>query len=116
MRERRETRRVLVTTLASLFGERTVTASVIRDLSPKGLQVMTDVDVEPGDLLELKVELPEAHGALVAQARVVWRRSSENSFHPHLVGLEFVQIRPEDLKKLETFAVGCGDLPLRSRT
>jgi hypothetical protein len=99
--ERRQTKRIVVTTLGSVFGERAVTAGIIRDLSPRGLQVMTEVNVHPGDLVEIKVELPEGHGAILAQARVVWRRSSENSFHPHLVGVEFIQIRPEDLGRLQ---------------
>ena len=66
---------------------------------------MTEVNVHPDDLVEIKVELPEAHGAIPFRARVVWPRSSGNSFHPHLVGLEFMQIRPEDLGKLEAFVV-----------
>ena len=111
MGERRQTKRILVTTLGSLFGERAVTAGIIRDLSARGLQVMTEVDIQPGDLVEIKVELPEGHGAILAQARVVWRRSSGNSFHPHLVGLEFMRIRPEDLGKLQAFVV-----PLQSPT
>ena len=109
--ERRQTNRILVTTLGSLFGERAVTAGIIRDLSPRGLQVMIEVNVHPGDLVEIKVELPEGHGAILAQARVVWCRSSGNSFHPHLMGLEFIQIRPEDLGKLQAFVA-----PLQSPT
>ncbi|MBP1725207.1 MAG: PilZ domain [Deltaproteobacteria bacterium] len=101
--ERRQTNRILVTTLGSVFGERAVAAGIVRDLSPRGLQVMTEVNVHPGDLVEIKVELPDGHGAILAQARVVWCRSSENSLHPHLAGLEFVQIRPEDLGRLQAF-------------
>lgn len=64
---------------------------------------MTEVDLHAGDLVEIKVELPAGYGAVLAQARVVWCRPSENSFHPHLAGLEFIQIRPEDLGKLQAF-------------
>jgi hypothetical protein len=72
---------------------------------------MTEVNLHPGDLVEIKVELPEGYGAILAQARVVWCRSSENSFHPHLAGLKFIQIRPEDLGRLRAFVV-----PLQSPT
>lgn len=109
MRERRRTRRVLVTTLGSLFGERTVTAGIIRDLSPNGLQVMIEVEVRTGDLVEIKVDLPERRGALLVRARVVWEGRSGNSFHPHLVGMEFIQITAEDRARLEEFVRSTGD-------
>lgn len=98
-----------MTTLGSLFGERSVTAGIIRDLSPNGLQVMIEVEVKTGDLVEIKVDLPERRGALVARARVVWEGRSGNSFHPHLVGMEFIQITAEDLAKLEGFVRGTAD-------
>jgi hypothetical protein len=103
MSERRRARRVLVTTLGSLFGERTVTAGIIRDLSPNGLRVMTEVEVKTGDLVEIKVDLPENRGALLARARVIWDGISGNRFHPHLVGMEFIQITAEDRARLEEF-------------
>jgi hypothetical protein len=62
---------------------------------------MKEVNVHSDDLVEIKVEFPEGQGAIVAQARVVWCRSSGNSFHPHL--MELIQIRPEDLEKLQAF-------------
>jgi len=72
---------------------------------------MTEVNLHPADLVEIKVELPERHGAILAQARVFWCRPSGNSFHRHLMGLEFIQNRPEDLGKLQAFVV-----PLQSPT
>jgi hypothetical protein len=109
MHERRRARRVLVTTLTSFFGERTVTAGIIRDLSPKGLRVMTEVEVRTGDLVELKVDLPGNRGALLAKARVIWDGMSGNRFHPHLLGMEFIQISAEDLARLEEFVRSTGD-------
>ena len=113
MSERRRTERIKVKSLASLFGDRTVTAGIIRDLSPRGAQVMTEAMAEVGDIVQIKVELPEGYGAVLALARVAWRKPSTNHFHPHLLGLEFVQIGQDDLVKLEAFAAEHGEIPVQ---
>jgi Tfp pilus assembly protein PilZ len=104
MSEQRKTKRIKLTTLASFFGERAVTAGIIRDLSSGGVRVLTEVALQAGDTVELKIDLPERHGALRAVARVVWHKPFDNPFHPHLVGLEFVEIGEDELAMLKTFA------------
>lgn len=66
MGKRRRTKRLRVTTLASFFGAGTVTTNLIGDLSPRGLLVMTDANVQPGDSVERKVEVPGGREALLA--------------------------------------------------
>jgi Tfp pilus assembly protein PilZ len=113
VREKRRRKRIEVSALASFFGERAITAGVIRNLSVKGIQVMTEAEVCVGDTVQIKVDLPEGRGALLALARVAWHKPSTNPFHPHLLGLEFVQIGHDELAKLEAFALEHGEIPVQ---
>ena len=104
MTERRRAKRIKATSLASFFGERRVTAGIIQDLSTTGARVLTEVALQVGETVEVKVDLPENRGAFRVVARVVWLRASENQFHPHLMGLEFVTVDESERAKLIEFA------------
>ncbi|MFP3870495.1 MAG: PilZ domain-containing protein [Syntrophobacteria bacterium] len=54
MAERRRMRRITVTCIASFFGDRMVTAGIIRDLSVHGVRVLTEAPLRVGDTVETK--------------------------------------------------------------
>jgi Tfp pilus assembly protein PilZ len=113
MPEQRRRKRIELTGLASVFSERAVIAGVMRNLSVGGIQVMTEAEARVGDTVQIKVDLPEGRGALLALAKVAWRQPSANPFHPHLLGLELVQIGRDDLTKLEAFTREHGEVPVQ---
>jgi Tfp pilus assembly protein PilZ len=104
MVESRRVERIKVTSIASFFEERAVTAGIIQDLSAYGARVLTETALRVGDTVEVKLELPDDRGTLRALARVAWHKPSTNRFHPHLIGLEFVNIGSDDLALLQAFA------------
>jgi Tfp pilus assembly protein PilZ len=113
MEEQRKAKRIKVTTLASFFGDRAVVAGIIRDLSAHGARVLTEAALRVGDMVEMKVDLPAGHGALRLMARVAWHQPTDNHFHPHLVGLEFVRTGEDELARLEGFAADYEEIPVQ---
>ncbi|HSR53807.1 MAG TPA: PilZ domain-containing protein [Acidobacteriota bacterium] len=74
-----------------------------QDLSGGGLRFETDLELEAGDELHLRLVLPEANPIEVS-ARVVWCQSVEAEGQAILVGgLEFVDIDEEEQDRIVGF-------------
>ena len=69
-----------------------------KDISPLGLRFgMNDDSVHTGDLLELRVDLPESLSPVHAEAKVVWKkRLSEKEGAESDIGCEFTRIEEDN--------------------
>lgn len=76
---------------------KTVTAA-IKNISADGLAFETgDKSLKESDIVELKLDLPEAANPVHSKGRVVWkRRQSLSDNAPFDVGLEFAEIEEDN--------------------
>jgi len=79
-------------------------ASYTFNVSLGGVFIETDYPSSPGEILELKLFLPEADHQIICQCRVAWVNSSlspSKNDHPPGMGLEFLNLENE--RQLEKF-------------
>ena len=72
----------------------------VRDLSKGGADLVLNTAVEPGTVHEFMIDL--AGEPFLAKARIVRCRVLENGTG-HNVAVEFVQVEPRDLARLEQY-------------
>jgi c-di-GMP-binding flagellar brake protein YcgR len=66
-------------------------------------------ELSEGDMLDLKIYLPEPDGIITAVGKVVWRKeiyTNDVSQTKRLdVGIEFTEIRPQDRKRINKYVL-----------
>ena len=70
---------------------------IIYDLSPKGVRVMTEAVITPGDRIAMRLRLPDQAASMVIEAATV-RWSKEQTY-----GVEFEELSPSDNKHILAF-------------
>jgi hypothetical protein len=72
------------------------------DLSLGGVRVYSDNPIEPGRRLEVELQLPDA-STLTLLSEVVWiQELPEGAPASFDIGLQFLDLTPEDVEALET--------------
>lgn len=85
----------------------TVLPGVSVDVSPGGMYVAVDKNVEPGQLVELSIALPNSVAGMVdAKGRVAWINSKSRPVKPDLgsgFGVEFLEFKDDSQKLYREF-------------
>ena len=72
----------------------------VMDISFAGIRVYSDEELNIGKRLELELFLPD-NTSLVCTARAVWQKPlPEGADAKYEIGLEFLEISPDDLQRL----------------
>ena len=75
----------------------------IQDLSLDGIQVVSEKRFEPGDILEIEVEIPRA-GPARTVAKVIWCRADESKKPAEYnSGIQFIPVDENDLMKIKEY-------------
>jgi len=70
---------------------------IVYDVSAKGVRVMTEAVITPGDRIAMRLRLPnQAASTFIETATVRWGKE-------HTYGVEFEGLSPTDNKHLQTF-------------
>lgn len=80
----------------------TCQAGVTRDLSEAGAFIATELELDAGSVVELRVHLP-GHEPIRCLGEVRWRRATAQSDAPVGVGLRFVLLDADALRALQAF-------------
>jgi hypothetical protein len=78
----------------------------VQDMTLEGLLVASSSPFKPGDILELKMEIPGA-GAVQTLAKVVWCKPEAAEYRS---GVQFIPVREDDLRKLKEYFGSGGSL------
>jgi hypothetical protein len=78
---------------------------VVKNLTPEGLLLETDIALNKNDLLQLSFTLPHTDTTLNLEARVRW---SENKKAWATAGLEFLNLEPEQYDSIMGYLAGLG--------
>lgn len=89
----------------SALGFRSNAARKLKDMSLGGVQFECARKLEPGQRVDLRLELKSPRGVLRAEGEVKWCRRDTLSLEPRwLVGVVFKRLNPEDHDQLRTTA------------
>ena len=110
-REKRRFRRVPIELIINCYlpekesGKKNRFKCSARDISPKGIRVVTSKDLSVGSELVLLLEKPLALIPILVKGRIIWIRRLEEATktaEPSMqVGIEFVHISPYGYNKLD---------------
>jgi CheY-like chemotaxis protein len=71
------------------------------NISESGMLVQCSADIEVGEEVVLQFQISEVHAAVNVRARIVRRRG------PDRLGLEFIDLAPEDCNAIQLYVMGC---------
>ena len=75
----------------------------LQDLSLGGVQVVSNRSFDPGDILELEVDLP-GKGMVRTVAKVIWSKpATGEDASEFATGIHFIPVYEQDLEKLGNF-------------
>lgn len=77
------------------------------DLSEKGMGLMYDEGLPLGSTINLKLLLKLEDEPVELAGKVMW--SKKTSFDHYLIGMEFIDIKPETIKRIDAFIDRCFD-------
>lgn len=89
--------------LAVMEQKKTSLTAKSRDLSEKGLYLVSDSRLDKGDILKLEVFLPEEKHPVRAFSEVVWTANSALQGNRHGAGIYFMALRDEDAERMKKF-------------
>ena len=76
--------------------------AAIQNVSSGGIQVVSTSAFQPGDVLEMELEIPGG-GRVRSVAKVVWCRKEKHATHDYRSGIRFIPVYEEDLEKLHHY-------------
>lgn len=71
-----------------------------KDISSEGLFMITDKQVEKGDILKVEMKLPEEDKAVRAFAEIIWLADENVPVGKHGAGIYFMALRDEDADRI----------------
>lgn len=75
-----------------------------RNISSGGIGLITDKKLQENDVLVVSIYMPQETLPIIAKSKVVWVRSLEMHKEKRFdVGSEFINIAPEDRKKIDRY-------------
>ena len=76
----------------------------VYDISATGVRIELDLPLQPGERVALHLDLPGAHSAVDASARVVWVNDAQDDPGPRRMALRFTKFpRRADRRRLIEF-------------
>lgn len=89
---------------ADIEGDNVPYTGLIKDISEGGLFISTDKRHTPGDTLQIRFTFPSVNDPIEVQAVVRWYRDdyTDSSMLPG-IGVQFVDLDPEILKKINAY-------------
>jgi uncharacterized protein (TIGR02266 family) len=101
--DRRAHRRIPIETEVSFGSETTFYTGFTRDLGSGGLFVAADPPLPIGTGVDLRFSLPDEGPAIAVRAEVRWLRVQDAGDAQPGMGLRFLDLAPEDLRRIEGF-------------
>ena len=105
MLERRKSRRIKLTPLAWLIGEREVGEWIVQNLNLTGIKVIVESALQVGDVVKLKLTFPDSNETVLTVVKVVWKKKSEDLPDSSVMGVEFMAMDEEVATKLQALIV-----------
>jgi c-di-GMP-binding flagellar brake protein YcgR len=118
--QRRRCYRVKVDWPGTVQTSRGPVEALILDISPGGAHLRCEQPLQSGESVELTIQPPEREPLRIT-GTVAWSKPFAESTPPHVLGLCFIAIQPEDRRFLELFTAqqlrarisASGDEPLK---
>ncbi|MCM8824320.1 MAG: PilZ domain-containing protein [Candidatus Omnitrophica bacterium] len=90
----------------SILGEEEVKSDFTHDIGGGGIcLIVYDNIIEENTILKLSIHLPDDTKPIKALGRVVWQRAIPSTVLRYDLGIEFIEISPEDRQRISEYVI-----------
>ena len=103
MEDRRRSPRLDVVLKVRFQSKEDFQEALIRNISLVGVYLATDTPFDVGYQFEIEIDLPDEKGTIKGGCEVVWVNEVEVEDYPRGMGVQFIDLTPEDHELLEEY-------------
>ncbi|MCM8773741.1 MAG: PilZ domain-containing protein [Candidatus Omnitrophica bacterium] len=89
----------------SIVGKEEVKSDFTHDIGGGGICLIVYENIDENTILELSIHLPDDTKPIKALGRVVWQKAIPSTVLRYDLGIEFIEISPEDRQHISEYVI-----------